>query len=307
MNNKYVYCKNCGRTGHNYKKCLEPITSLGLIAFKIDFESLNKDYNCNLNEDLFIEDDKLNIIRFNTINFNNIEKSKTLFKYISFLLISRRTSLGFLEFMRGRYIIDDKLSIIKLLKQMHDDELYLLKNNNFNYLWKYVWCIDNINEIIDRDYNYSNGKFNIIKNNGLLNDCLKNIKPEYKNYEWGFPKGRRLNIEKNIDCAKREFIEETNLNESDFKILENIDCITENLIGTNNINYKHIYFIALCNNNLSVSIDKNNYQQCKEVGQIGWFNYIESIKLIREYHTEKINIINNLFIFITNKIFNEIK
>ena len=30
---KKSYCSNCGRYGHNYSKCNEPITSLGIILY----------------------------------------------------------------------------------------------------------------------------------------------------------------------------------------------------------------------------------------------------------------------------------
>ena len=95
-------------------------------------------------------------------------------------------------------------------------------------------------------------------------------------------------MEKNIDSANREFIEETNLNEKNFNILYNIFPITENLIGTNNINYKHIYYLAICNNDIKVEIDITNKQQYKEVGNIGWYSYDESINMIRNYHIDKI-------------------
>ena len=36
---KKTYCVNCGKFGHNIKRCNEPITSIGIIAYKID---LNK-------------------------------------------------------------------------------------------------------------------------------------------------------------------------------------------------------------------------------------------------------------------------
>ena len=40
-----LYCGNCGKIGHVYRKCLEPITSLGIIVFRKTpenkFERLN--------------------------------------------------------------------------------------------------------------------------------------------------------------------------------------------------------------------------------------------------------------------------
>lgn len=306
MNNKYIYCKNCGKTGHNYKKCQEPITSLGIIAIKIDFELLNKDFDCNLDESILLDlKDNININRYNSINFNNIEKCGKFKKYIKFLMISRKSSLGFIEFMRGHYYIQEKDTLINLFKQMYQNEIDLISANDFRFLWKYIWQSDILNELTDKDFKYSLGKYNIIKKNNNLDYCLKNVKPKYDSLEWGFPKGRRLNNEKNIDSAKREFIEETNLTEKYFKIL-NLENLIENLVGTDNINYKHIYYLALCDFKTKVLIDENNIQQYKEVGKIGWFNYEDSINLIRKYHNDKIKIINNIFIFTSLLINNNI-
>ena len=130
----------------------------------------------------------------------------------------------------------------------------------------------------------------------------ENITPEFSNHEWGFPKGRRSNMEKNIDCAIREFNEETNLTNSDYNVINSIEPFTEELIGTNKINYKHIYYIAICDNNLKVNISKNNKSQLKEVGSIKWLSYDQASNLIRIYHKDKIIILNNLFIFLANLI-----
>ena len=36
---KEYYCNNCGKYGHLFKKCRDAITSLGVIAVKIDMGS----------------------------------------------------------------------------------------------------------------------------------------------------------------------------------------------------------------------------------------------------------------------------
>tara|TARA_Y100000768_G_scaffold388581_1_gene385356 strand:- start:5122 stop:6048 length:927 start_codon:yes stop_codon:yes gene_type:complete len=303
-NNKYIFCTNCGKTGHQNKKCIEPITSIGIILFKIDFEGLKTDLNININNTIF---DNLtydtNIVKFNLKNIHNIEKLFIYRKYIKFLLISRRSSLGFIEFMRGNYNSDDLADIIKLFKQMYHIEINLIKTQSFDNLWKYIWQINNIN-YNDKDYINSNIKYKNIKKLNFLNYCYNNINPEYNNVEWGFPKGRRINLEKNIDCAKREFNEETNLTKNDYYVLNNINPETENLVGTNNIDYKHIYYFATTENNIKLTINKSNNLQYKEVGYIGWYNYEETINNIREYHINKKIIINNLYIFICNLILN---
>ena len=37
--NTSLYCGNCGEPGHIYKKCLQPITSMGIILFQKNEES----------------------------------------------------------------------------------------------------------------------------------------------------------------------------------------------------------------------------------------------------------------------------
>jgi hypothetical protein len=79
-------------------------------------------------------------------------------------------------------------------------------------------------------------------------------------------------------------------------ILDEIDSIHDNFIGTNKINYKHIFYVALYKNNEDNSIiySKN------EIDQIKWCNWHESLKLFRPYHENKINIINKIFLFMIN-------
>jgi predicted NUDIX family NTP pyrophosphohydrolase len=48
-------------------------------------------------------------------------------------------------------------------------------------------------------------KFNTLKTNNFFTTELKN---DYEEPEWGFPKGRRNPNEKNLKCALREFYEE---------------------------------------------------------------------------------------------------
>ena len=67
MNN---YCNNCGKNGHLYHQCKLPITSLGIIAFRI--------------------------------NDNQIQ----------YLMIRRKDTLGYIDFMRGKYSVFNKDYII---------------------------------------------------------------------------------------------------------------------------------------------------------------------------------------------------
>ena len=76
-----------------------------------------------------------------------------------------------------------------------------------------------------------------------------NIKYDYP--EWEFPKGTRTNNETNLECAIRNFKEETGLKCDKYTILDRLYPLIEIKQGLDGINYKHIYYIAVLNNNLS--------------------------------------------------------
>ena len=64
--------------------------------------------------------------------------------------------------------------------------------------------------------------------------------------------------------------------------------------GTDNILYKHIYYIAGSDEN-ELSINFDNY----EVSNIGWFTIDQVLNLLRPYNKSKINVINQLYFFLT--------
>ena len=105
---KEIYCQNCGKFNHVYKKCTEPITSFGIIAFKrINID--NNDKNDN-NENIVYDNFKID---YNQIKFSNLIKTPSLYnnhtninsnnEKIKYLLVRRRDSLNYVEFIRGRY------------------------------------------------------------------------------------------------------------------------------------------------------------------------------------------------------------
>ena len=209
---------------------------------------------------------------------------------VKFLLIQRKHTLGFLEFIRGRYNIDNVEGIIFLFKQMTPDEIERIKNNTFDELWNFVW--GNKNRVnFQNEYIMSKDKFNKLKNenNGSLslNFYIDNIEPSWSYAEWGFPKGRRNNKEEDLECAIREFQEESNYNPEDYVVIDYINPLIESLIGTNGINYRHVYYIGMAINKKDPVIDNTNQIQSCEIGDIRYFTYEEAINIIRDYHTDR--------------------
>ena len=78
-----------------------------------------------------------------------------------------------------------------------------------------------------------------------------------------------------------------------------IEPIEELFSGTNNIRYKHIYYIAKSTKNINLCINKDNFNQVTEISNIRWFSYDDSLKVIRDYNQEKkdvLKIINGLLL-----------
>jgi hypothetical protein len=223
-----------------------------------------------------------------TINTTNINDN------IQFLMVQRKHSLGYLEFMRGRYSIEHKDKLIYLIQQMSPNEISDISTKDFDYLWNTLWDLNNIkNKNHQKEYIQSKQKFYQIKI--IFPNIFEDTKPLYDFNEWGFPKGRRESYESDLVCAIREFEEETNLNESNYTIFEKCKSIRENLIGTNGVNYTHNYFLSIINDN-SDSNDESNL----EIGQTKVLNIVECLNRIRPYHKNKIRIIKHIYMVIND-------
>ena len=74
-----------------------------------------------------------------------------------------------------------------------------------------------------------------------------------------------------------------------FTILHQIDPIEELFSGTNNIRYKHIYYIAAAKDLVkdNFTIDKNNFNQVTEISTIKWHTFENGLESIRDYNIEK--------------------
>ena len=66
-------------------------------------------------------------------------------------------------------------------------------------------------------------------------------------------------------------------------------------MGTNNKEYKHVFYTALYDNNNDIINYKNN-----EIEEVRWCKWSELNDLIRPYNKNKINILTNIFLFILN-------
>ena len=299
---KKLFCCNCGKYGHKYSKCNEPIISLGVIAIKPNSNEIYEKF-----KNFFKQDKFYNLVKSNTMNNNILLDIKKYEKEFKFLLIQRRKTLGYIEFLRGRYDENNITEVSNLFEQMIPNEVNDILNNDFLYLWHDLWKNNVDNKYYKSELDESMKKFNVLKKNSSFTAMANEIKINYDSPEWGFPKGRRIYLEKNINCAVREFEEETSLTNDDYILINNLPPIQETFYGTNDVLYRHIYYFALCKSDLDVSLNENNSNQMVEIGNIGFFNFEDSSSIIRDYHTERINILNETFIFMSSIINNNFK
>ena len=229
---------------------------------------------------------------------------------IEYLMICRRDTLGFIDFIRGKYSIFNKDYILNMMKQMTESEKEMINTKSFDEIWNIIWGSKKISNQYHNEEVVSREKFNALRNGvslqndfyntmSLIKECShweKWIEPE-----WGFPKGRRNFQESDYECAIREFTEETGYDNNSLINIQNILPFEEIFTGSNYKSYKHKYFLAnMSKENTMTNRVFKNY----EVSRIEWKTYDECMKSIRDYNLEKKRMITNInHILNTYKVF----
>jgi len=225
------------------------------------------------------------------------------------IMVERKDSLSYIEFMRGKYkSIYDTEYIQLLFSRFSEKELKFITEKDFDTLWEELWIhTETINPRIKREYRKSKNDFNRLKKGYIRNDIeinieylVNNIKKPYILNEWEIPKGRRKMYENNRECAIREFYEETNVSHKNYKLYKNIIPIVEEYTGINRVRYKHVYYIGYIKDICDLKIDEKNKDQYTEIKTIKWCNEEECLQNIREYDLHKRNVIVNFFEYLRN-------
>jgi len=260
-----IQCINCGIYGHTAKKCNEPVTSYGIICYKVSQHS----------------DDE----------------AKTL----QYLMIQKKDSLSYVEFVRGKYDIANREYLIKLASNMTPIEKHRLRQHNFETIWQMLWTNDMpqskkfMANFMDsrRKFERLQRGFSLKHSNGTiahfdLNIMLDNATNRFSETEWEFPKGRRQINECDEDCAMREFYEETGIPRCNILLHWDIKPLEEVFVGVNKVRYRHIYYIAtIASPNVTFNLDLKNTKQCGEVRDIGWFSVDGALEKTRHVYIER--------------------
>jgi hypothetical protein len=358
-----IFCINCGRYGHNFKICDEPVYSYGLICFYkkktlVKDNSLSNDFfnkrtkkneitikstsnkkhhkhphnipnikilkrhemishtlknmlgivGNNPNDDTFNENidgviDVEEIIDMDG-EYDNIPEIEPKMKEVimeKIIMVQRRNTIGMIEFIRGKYEVSNPEYIIKLFNMLTFDEKRILReHSNFDMIRTLIGLKRDTNH--RGEYEDAKRKFNELKNNpscDMIHSLLDNSYTKWNSPEWGIPKGRRSNKEFDIECAIREFVEETGIKYKNLNVYRNVKPLEEIYRGINGVVYKHVYYLASvketpdADENITI-IERGGQINC-EVGNVKLFNLSECHKVIRPYYISKLNVIKKGF------------
>lgn len=259
------FCNNCGRSGHSFGHCKSPITSFGMIVYR--------------------------------------QKSKE--DEPELLMIRRKDSLGFVEFVRGKYPLTNREYILNIINEMTLRERELLRNNSFDDIWSELWG-GSAGFQYRGEEKTSREKYETLKsgvicgdNSFTLEDLLNEASSNWDETEWGFPKGRRNYQEKDMACGLREFEEETGYPKANVSIFQNILPYDEIFAGSNYKCYKHRYYVGKMN--YDDTIVKHEFQR-HEVSKCEWKKISECVECLRPYNSERISIVESVSRLINNYV-----
>ena len=89
---------------------------------------------------------KLPIVSYGIIVFRSVHD-----KGIQFLMIRRKDSYGYIDFIRGKYTNQNVLQIRKMFDQMSIDEKERIQMHSFDGLWKMMWGENNYVQYLNEE------------------------------------------------------------------------------------------------------------------------------------------------------------
>lgn len=227
------------------------------------------------------------------INKNNITE---------ILLIKKRFSYHFLALVMGHYKKNDTNYIKYLFNNISTAEKIDILGLQFSQMWYRIWLnipekFFNLLEV----YKYTNFNSVPLQQKYTTSEIHKLYFQKKDRYEknflrdggkrlrsliqqssdaeifWEIPKGGKNDNETNIDCAIREFYEETNIKKDKYTILYDTEPVINSFIDNDTI-YKSIYYLATLNDkndNFIPKISFRNFEQISEVEMVRFVSILE--------------------------------
>lgn len=197
------------------------------------------------------------------------------------LLIKMRYTYSFSAFVFAKYNPRDVDSVKKRLDGTTSHEKLLIARCEFDQMWRHIWMrIPQTDEGSMYQF-YLNCKLKFeryIQRDGGRK--LRSILTETTagELQWDIPKGRANPDECEIETAKRELNEETNIDQG-YEV-----CALHPFVHS----YQDDIYNYICKYYLAISytkggkLDYNNTNQICEIGGVAWFPKHKAIKAVRE-------------------------
>jgi 8-oxo-dGTP pyrophosphatase MutT (NUDIX family) len=201
---------------------------------------------------------------------------------IEYLLVQRKDTLGYVDFLRGKFSDTNLFQLKNIIDEMTLEEIERIQTYEYKELWYKLW-----NKVTESYDSKNEEKFNLIKK--TKKDLF--LPSRWSEPEWGFPKGRRNFKERDLECALREFEEETGYEKKDLHFIKNLNPMEEIFTGSNLKSYKHRYFLAYMK--YEDTLIDTNYQK-SEIGSMKWFTYTEVLEKIRPYNIERLDLVQDI-------------
>ena len=184
------------------------------------------------------------------------------------LLIKKRFTYAYFDFVFGKYDVKDTRKLRDLFGRMTYWEKMLIMEGDFNNMWNRLMNTNKnvkfVKSDIENCYSAKKQRFESLfrSDQRKLREALHNT--PIADPIWELPKGHPIKGEKPIDTAIREFKEETGGTLADYDILYDCRPIVQSYKSGKNT---HIvtYFLAVAHHNWVPKLDFSSYEQTLEV------------------------------------------
>jgi ADP-ribose pyrophosphatase YjhB (NUDIX family) len=241
------------------------------------------------------------------VRYNNIARQYEI------LMVRKRCTYAFISFVSGRYCLSNERTIMDLLNAMTNQEKLDVLSLDFDILWWRIWlarsheyaAAHNLplksNPADSKDwtalyerrtlrqlmsttqsatrqslYIKKKAKFekSFLQDSGVLLERLVRASTSSKNLMWDVPRGQKDGCESDLECAIREFGEETGVKPKDYRILYEMPPFKYSYTDAG-VTYNDTFYIAVEENKILPRISFKTQSQIIEIDNISWMGITE--------------------------------
>ena len=197
---------------------------------------------------------------------------------IRFLMTLRRDTFCYECIIRGIYTED---MLYEYISHITKAERERILKYNFDMLWKDLW-VSTKRRLYRIEYKKAKERF--MHNYDKIMNTVSSMK-QFDNELWEFPKGKMFLEESHLECALREFEEETNINKQNIILVKKAGTFTDSFTGNDLRTYQSVYYLGLIHSGEDIKFiyhtcphNMRNDYVSDEVMSIDWFSYEEARK-----------------------------